>query len=70
VWRGSRGEYLPRPTALPVTPKSYVVFFIGGVTYAEVAALQILEALTGARIIVAATSIISKDTLSEACSQY
>lgn len=70
MWRGSRGEYLPRPNNLPLNPKSYVIFFIGGVTYAEVAALQILEALTGTRIIIAATSVISKDTFSEACAQY
>ncbi|XP_059487240.1 vacuolar protein sorting-associated protein 33B [Neocloeon triangulifer] len=69
MWRGSRGEYLPRPN-LPVNPKTYIVFFIGGVTYAEVSAFQILEALTGVRILVASTSIVSKDTLVEACSNY
>ncbi|XP_065349911.1 vacuolar protein sorting-associated protein 33B [Cloeon dipterum] len=69
MWRGSRGEYLPRPQ-LPVVPKTHIVFFIGGVTYAEVSALQILEALTGTKIVIATTSIISKNTLVEACSKY
>jgi hypothetical protein len=40
-------------------PQSFLVYFVGGVTYAEIAAFQLLEKLTGARILVAATSVIN-----------
>lgn len=40
-------------------PHSFLVYFVGGVTYAEIAAFQLLEKLTGARILVAGTSIIN-----------
>jgi DNA-binding Lrp family transcriptional regulator len=40
-------------------PQSFLVYFVGGVTYAEIAAFQLLEKLTGARILVAGTSIIN-----------
>jgi hypothetical protein len=40
-------------------PQSYLVYFVGGVTYAEIAAFQLLEKLTGARILVAGTSIVN-----------
>jgi hypothetical protein len=36
---------------------------VGGVTYAEIAAFQLLEKLTGARILVAGTSIINGNSL-------
>ncbi|KAJ9581247.1 hypothetical protein L9F63_023573 [Diploptera punctata] len=41
------------------TQQTYLVYFVGGVTYAEIAAFQLLEKLTGARIIVAGSSIIN-----------
>ena len=39
--------------------QTYLVYYVGGVTYAEIAAFQLLEKLTGARIIVAGSSIIN-----------
>lgn len=68
IWQGRDGDQVPQPPSLPVNPKTFFIFFIGGVTYAEIAAFQILEALTGAKIIVAGTSILSKDSLATACS--
>ena len=44
-------------------PRSFLVYFIGGVTYAEVAAFQLLEKLTGVRIIIASTSVVNGSTL-------
>lgn len=40
-------------------PQSFLVYFVGGVTYAEISAFHFLEQLTGARILVAGTSIIN-----------
>jgi hypothetical protein len=68
VWRGRNGDPIQKPSSAQVNPKTFFVFVIGGVTYAEVAAFQILEALTGAKIIVAGTSILNKDALVNACS--
>ncbi|XP_066995326.2 vacuolar protein sorting-associated protein 33B [Anabrus simplex] len=42
-----------------IIPRKFLVYFIGGVTYAEIAAFQLLEKLTGARIVVAGTNIIN-----------
>ena len=41
------------------TTQTYLVYYVGGVTYAEIAAFQLLEKLTGTRIIVAGSSIIN-----------
>ncbi|KAF4526530.1 hypothetical protein B566_EDAN005897 [Ephemera danica] len=68
IWQGRDGDQVPQPPSLPVNPKTFFIFFIGGVTYSEIAAFQILEALTGAKIIVAGTSILAKDSLATACS--
>ncbi|XP_014284692.1 vacuolar protein sorting-associated protein 33B [Halyomorpha halys] len=43
--------------------RTFVVYFIGGVTYAEICAFQLLEKLTGAKIIVASTSISNGNLL-------
>jgi len=48
----------------PQTPlKTILVFFIGGVTYAETAAFQLLESLTKTRIIVVTTSMLNGNSL-------
>lgn len=39
--------------------KNFLVYFIGGVTYAEIAAFQLLEKFTDTRIIVAGTGVIN-----------
>lgn len=41
----------------------FFIYFIGGVTYAEMAAFQLLEKLTGCQIIVAATNTINGNKL-------
>ncbi|PSN54370.1 Vacuolar protein sorting-associated protein 33B [Blattella germanica] len=51
-WAGKPGEK-------DSTLQTYLVYFVGGVTYAEIAAFQLLEKLTGARIIVTGSSIIN-----------
>nr|CAD7412450.1 unnamed protein product [Timema poppensis] len=48
-----------------VAPRTFLVYFIGGITYAEIAAFQLLEKITGGRILVAGTSIIGGNTLIE-----
>ncbi|GLH02187.1 Vacuolar protein sorting-associated protein 33A [Gryllus bimaculatus] len=45
------------------TPRTFLVYFVGGVTYAEIAAFELLEKLTGARIVVGATNIINGKSL-------
>ncbi|XP_069691089.1 vacuolar protein sorting-associated protein 33B isoform X1 [Periplaneta americana] len=45
--------------ALGSSTQTFLVYFVGGVTYAEIAAFQLLEKLTGVRILVAGTSIIN-----------
>ncbi|KAK9506761.1 hypothetical protein O3M35_008638 [Rhynocoris fuscipes] len=52
----------PAPQAL----RTFIVYFVGGVTYAEISAFQLLEKLTGATIIVAGTSIMNGNTLMKA----
>lgn len=53
----------PSKPSTDFLPRSFIVYFIGGVTYAEVAAFQLLEKLTGTRIIVASTSVLNGSTL-------
>ncbi|XP_034239842.1 vacuolar protein sorting-associated protein 33B [Thrips palmi] len=53
----------PSKPSIDFLPRSFIVYFIGGVTYAEVAAFQLLEKLTGTRIIVASTSVMNGSTL-------
>ncbi|XP_039291774.1 vacuolar protein sorting-associated protein 33B [Nilaparvata lugens] len=43
--------------------QTYLIYFIGGVTFAEVTAFQMLEKLTGCQIVVAGTSIVNGSTL-------
>lgn len=46
---------------------SFLIYFIGGITYAEISSLDLLEKLTGVNIIVAGTSITSGSKLMKAC---
>ncbi|XP_063220368.1 vacuolar protein sorting-associated protein 33B [Bacillus rossius redtenbacheri] len=56
-----RGSFLNGATA----PRTYLVYFIGGVTYAEVAAFHLLEKQTGTKILVAGTSLTNGNKLIE-----
>jgi len=47
------------------TPKVVLVYFLGGVTYAEIAALRLLGKQQGYKFVIAATSIINGNTLLE-----
>lgn len=50
-----------------ISPRTMLIYFVGGFTYSEVAACQLLEKLTGAQIIVAGTSIINGYRMMESC---
>jgi hypothetical protein len=56
-------SWAQKPGDWDTLPQSFLVYFVGGVTYAEIAAFQLLEKLTGARILVAGTSIINGNSL-------
>lgn len=47
----------------PLQPRLLLVYIIGGVTYAEIAACNLLEALTGSRIIVLSDQVVSGNDL-------
>lgn len=47
---------------------TFFVYFVGGVTYAEVAAFQLFEKLTGCQVLIGATNIINGNILCESCS--
>lgn len=44
---------------LPLKVKTIVVFVIGGITYAEVAACQLVEKLTGGKVVLASDTVLS-----------
>ncbi|KAG8268438.1 Vacuolar protein sorting-associated protein 33B [Homalodisca vitripennis] len=50
-----------------IAPRTFLVYFIGGVTYSEIAAFYLLEKLTGTQILVAGTSILNGNSLIESC---
>uniref|UniRef100_A0A1B6FKL4 Vacuolar protein sorting-associated protein 33B n=1 Tax=Cuerna arida TaxID=1464854 RepID=A0A1B6FKL4_9HEMI len=50
-----------------IPPRTFLVYFIGGVTYSEIAAFYLLEKLTGTQILVAGTSILNGNSLIESC---
>ncbi|XP_063700968.1 vacuolar protein sorting-associated protein 33B [Culicoides brevitarsis] len=58
-----RGE-LTGPS-FPLRPKTIFIFVVGGVTYAEIAACNLVERFTGAKIVLASDSIISGNDLIE-----
>lgn len=49
----------------PVRPRTIFVYVIGGLTYAEIASCNLLEALTGGKIIMCSDKIISGNGLME-----
>lgn len=49
----------------PLQTRTLLVYVIGGITYAEIGALNFIEALTGAKIIVLSDQIISGNDLME-----
>jgi hypothetical protein len=56
-------SWTQKPGDCETLTQSFLVYFVGGVTYAEIAAFQLIEILTGARILVAGTSIINGNSL-------
>lgn len=46
---------------------TFYVYFVGGVTYAEVAAFQLFEKLTGCQVIIASTNIINGNIICDSC---
>lgn len=47
----------------PLKPRTVFVFIVGGATYAEVAACQLVASLTNATVVLASTSIISSSDI-------
>lgn len=47
----------------PLKPRTVFVFIVGGATYAEVAACQLVASLTGATVVLGSTSIISSSDI-------
>ncbi|KAJ6636579.1 Vacuolar protein sorting-associated protein 33B, partial [Pseudolycoriella hygida] len=52
--------------AFPLKPKSIFIFILGGLTYAEVAACQLVERLSGAKIVIGSNCVISGRDIVEA----
>ena len=46
-------------TAFPIKPRSLFVYVVGGITYAEIAACNMIESLTGSKIVLASDRITS-----------
>ncbi|XP_065225969.1 vacuolar protein sorting-associated protein 33B [Planococcus citri] len=46
---------------------TFFIYFIGGVTYAEVAAFQLFEKLTGCQVLIGASNIINGNIICESC---
>ena len=55
--------------SIPSNGASVLVFFLGGVTFAEIAALRFLGKVRGIRFIVATTGVINGDTLIESIAE-
>ena len=43
----------------PMKPRTLFIFVVGGVTYGEIAACNLIEALTGSKIVLASNAIVS-----------
>lgn len=43
----------------PIKPRSLLIFIVGGVTYAEIAACDMIESLTGSKIVIASDQVTS-----------
>lgn len=52
--------------AFPLRERTFIVVIIGGVTYSEVAALQLLEQITGSRIIVLSDKVVTGNDIVDA----
>lgn len=48
-------------------PKTFLVYVVGGITYSEIAAFQLLERLTGTQIVAVGTSLISGNSMMTMC---
>lgn len=59
-----RGEF--SGDVFPLKPRTLFIFIVGGVTYAEIAACNLIEKLTGSKIVLASNCIISGSDLMEA----
>ncbi|RZF42977.1 hypothetical protein LSTR_LSTR013303 [Laodelphax striatellus] len=46
-----------------IVRQTYLIYFVGGVSFAELTAFQMLEKLTGCQIVVAGTSMVNGNTL-------
>lgn len=47
----------------PLAPRTLFIFVVGGITYAEIAACNLVEALTGSKIVLASNQIICGEDL-------
>lgn len=47
----------------PLQPRSLMIYVIGGVTYAEIAACNLLEVLTGAKVLLISDAVVSGNDL-------
>lgn len=54
----------------PVLTRSILIYIVGGVTYAEIAACNLLETLTGAKIVVLSDKIISGNDIVKGILDY
>lgn len=54
------------PPIFPLRPRTLFVFIVGGVTYAEIAACNLVERFTGSKIVLASDAIISGSDLVQA----
>lgn len=50
----------------PLQPRSVLVFIIGGATYSEIAACNLLEVLTGAKVVIKSDSVVTGNDLMKA----
>lgn len=53
------------PPSFPLRPRTLFVYVVGGVTYAEIAACNLVERFTGSRLVIASDTIISGNDLIE-----
>jgi vacuolar protein sorting-associated protein 33B len=51
---------------LPMRPRTLFVFIVGGVTYAEIAAINLVERFTASKIVIASNCVVSGGDLMEA----
>lgn len=49
----------PLSKFFPLKPRTLFIFVVGGITYGEIAACNLVEALTGSKIVLASNAIVS-----------